>query len=180
MLKKMLLAAGMMLAVALAPGLRVSAQDAKPAPEAEKTPGAYRLDFLVSEMEDGKKINSRQYLMNSRSGDENEIKIGTRIPIESKDGQFNYLDVGTSIHCRLRDQVDMAGLGSGVLLNIRADITNFAAPEQQGQHVPPVLRQLRIEASTIAAPGKPIVVGTVDDPGSKRQFQLDVTVTKLR
>ena len=30
---------------------------------------AYRLDFSVNEMEDGKKINTRQYSMNSRSGD---------------------------------------------------------------------------------------------------------------
>jgi hypothetical protein len=44
----------------------------------------------------------------------------------------------------------------------------------------PLLRQLRINASTVAMPGKPTVIGVVDDPNSKRQFQLEVTVTKLR
>jgi hypothetical protein len=39
--------------------------------------------------------------------------------------------------------------------------------------------QLKIEASTVAQAGKPIVVGSVDDPNPKRQFQLEVTVTKL-
>jgi hypothetical protein len=29
-------------------------------------------------------------------------------------------------------------------------------------------------------PGKPMVVGSVDDPNSKREFQLEVTVTKLK
>jgi len=28
--------------------------------------------------------------------------------------------------------------------------------------------------------GKPLVVGSVDDPSSKKQFQLEVTVTKLK
>jgi hypothetical protein len=43
-----------------------------------------------------------------------------------------------------------------------------------------VVRQFKINASTLALPGKPMVVGSVDDPNSKRQFQLEVTVTKLR
>jgi hypothetical protein len=43
-----------------------------------------------------------------------------------------------------------------------------------------VLRQLNINASTLAVLGKPMIVGSVDDPNSKRQFQLEVTVTKLR
>jgi hypothetical protein len=162
---------------------RASAQDspaAKTTAEVEKTQTAYRLDFTVSELEDGKKINARQYSMNSKSGDANEIKIGTRVPVETKQGEFQYLDVGTNIWCRLRDQVDVTTLGGSVMLNVRADISNFAMPEQQGQRVQPVLRQLRIESSTIGLPGKSLMVGTVDDPNSKRQFQLEVTVTKLR
>jgi hypothetical protein len=43
-----------------------------------------------------------------------------------------------------------------------------------------VIRQLKINASTLVLLGKPMVVGIVDDPNSKRQFQLEVTVTKLR
>ena len=34
--------------------------------------------------------------------------------------------------------------------------------------------------STLALLGKPMVMGSVDDPNSKRQFQLEVTMTKLR
>jgi hypothetical protein len=149
--------------------------------QANKTATAYRLDFSVNEMEDGKKINSRQYSMNSRPGDGNEIKIGTRVPVEVKQGEFQYLDVGTNIWCRLRDEADMSMLGSNVLLNVRAELSNFALPDQQqAQQFHPVVRQLKIEASTIAIPGKSLVVGVVDDPNSKRQFQLEVTVTKLR
>jgi len=176
MLKKGTLGTALILMMVAGVFGRASAQD-----DEKKAQFAYRLDFSVSEMEDGKKINTRQYAMNSRSGDSNEIKIGTRVPVETKQGELQYLDVGTSIWCRLRDQADVPALSSGnVLLNVKADITNFAVPEQQGQRVQPVLRQLRIESSTIGMPGKPLLVGTVDDPNSKRQFQLEVTVTKLK
>jgi hypothetical protein len=184
MLKKTLAVAALTAAVMVAAGGgQMRAQEsgaAKPAPEATEPGHAYKLDFSVNEIDDGKKVNSRQYSMNLSAGDANEVKIGTRVPVEAKQGEFQYIDVGTSIWCRLRDRKDVAWLGNDVLLNLRAEISNFALPEQQGQQVRPVLRQLNINASTQALMGKPLVVGSVDDPSSKKQFQLEVTVTKLR
>jgi hypothetical protein len=147
---------------------------AKASPEADKAVNAYRLDFSVNEMEDGKKINTRQYSMNLDADDSNEINIGTRVPIVGKEGQFEYLDVGTKIWCRLAERAN------GMQISVRAEISNFAMPDQQAQQSRPVLRQLSIRASTVAQLGKPMVVGSVDDPNSKRQFQLEVTVTKLK
>jgi len=144
-------------------------------PEPEKRVNAYRLDFSVNELEDGKKINTRQYSMNLNADDANEIKIGTRVPVEAKQGEFQYLDVGTNIWSRLGRHSD------DLTLSVRTDISNFAIPEQaQGHESQPVIRQLKINASTVVLLGKPMVIGSVDDPNSKRQFQLEVTVTKLR
>lgn len=141
----------------------------------EKPAHAYRLDFSVNELEDGKKINTRQYSLNLNADDANEIKIGTRVPVESGQGQFQYMDVGTNIWCRIGERSD------GIALAVRAEISNFAIPDQgSGHEARPVIRQLKINASTLALLGKPMVVGSVDDPNSKRQFQLEVTVTKLR
>lgn len=151
-------------------------QNVEPATgEREKPVHAYRLDFSVNELEDGKKLNSRQYSLNLNADDANEIKIGTRVPVEAAHEQFQYMDVGTSIWCRIGERAD------GIPMSVRADISNFAIPEQgTGHESLPVVRQFKINASTLALPGKPMVVGSVDDPNSKRQFQLEVTVTKLR
>lgn len=173
MFKRMLVAATLILALTPAGISNASAQDS-PKAETEKTVNAYRLDFSVNEFEDGKKINTRQYSMNLNADDSNEIKIGTRVPVESKQGEFQYLDVGTNIWCRIGERAN------GLPLSVRAEISNFAMPDQQNQVGRPVLRQLSIKASTVAQLGKPMVVGSVDDPNSKRQFQLEVTVTKLR
>jgi hypothetical protein len=179
MFKKMLVTATLILALMAAGISLASAQDSsspKATPETEKAVNAYRLDFSVNEFEDGKRINTRQYAMNLNAEDANEIKIGTRVPVESKQGEFQYLDVGTNIWCRIGERAN------GLPLSVRAEISNFAMPrpEEQEHANRPVLRQLSIRASTVAQLGKPMVVGSVDDPNSRRQFQLEVTVTKLK
>lgn len=146
----------------------------KAASQSEKVVSPYHLDFSVNEIEEGKKINARQYSMNLNADDANEVKIGTRVPVESKQGEFQYIDVGTSIWSRIGESAN------GIPLSVRAEISNFATPDQQVQQARPILRQLSIKASTLAQLGKPMVVGSVDDPNSRRQFQLEVTVTKLK
>jgi 3D (Asp-Asp-Asp) domain-containing protein len=136
---------------------------------------AYRLDFSVNELEDGKKINTRQYSLTLNADDANEIKIGTRVPVEAEHESFQYMDVGTSIWCMIRERAD------SIPLSVRADISNFAVPDQASGHESrPIVRQFKINASTLAQVGKPMVVGSVDDPNSKRQFQLEVTVSKVK
>jgi hypothetical protein len=153
---------------------------AKPAAE-EKTTNeppnhAYRLDFSVNELEDGKKLNTRQYSLNLNGGEANELKIGSRVPVQINSNSFEYIDVGTSIWGRLGEQ-----RSDGISLAVRAEISNFATPEAEHDHdARPIIRQLQIKAGTLAQLGKPMVVGSVDDPNSKRQFQLEVTVTKLK
>jgi len=182
MTRKIMAVAAMAVLIGMAGPRHTLAQDPAPKASAEAPePGhAYRLDFTVSETEDGKKINSRQYSMNLNAGDQSEIKIGTRVPVEIKSGEVQYLDVGTNIWCRMRDRHDVGWLASDVMLNVRSEISSFAGPYQQGQSTLPIVRQMKIEASTIGVVGKPVAIGVVDDPNSKRQFQLEVTVTKLR
>lgn len=147
----------------------------KPATEAvTKAASAYRLDFSVNEMDEGKKVNTRQYSLNLNADDANEIKIGTRVPVEAKQGEFQYIDVGTRIWSRVKER------DNGLLLEVRSEISNFAVPDQPEKNRMPLLRQLAINASTVVVPGKPMVVGSVDDPNSKHQFQLEVVATKLR
>lgn len=149
--------------------------EAATAPHEERAIHAYQLNFSVNELEDGKKINTRQYALNLNADDSNELKIGTRVPVDTKQGEFQYMDVGTSIWSRIEERPD------GILLSVRAESSNFAIPDQESGHSSrPVIRQLQIKASTLALIGKPIIVGSVDDPNSKRQFQLEVTVNKLR
>jgi len=143
----------------------------------------YRLDFSFNEIADGKNVNTRRYSMNLTAGESDEIKIGTRVPVatgaslnQTPTTQFQYLDVGTSIWAQLRER------GDELLLIVRSEVSNLdtssdAAARAGGN---PVVRQIKISGTTLLITGKPILIGSVDDPNSKRQFQLEVTVTKLK
>jgi len=135
----------------------------------------YHLDFSINEIEDGKKINSRQYSTNLFTNEGSEIKIGTRVPVESKEGEFQYLDVGTSLFARVgetRGQTE---------LTVRAETSSFAMPEgMEKRDLHPMIRQLKMGGTVLLPLTKTVVIGSADDPNSKRQFQLEVTVTKLR
>jgi hypothetical protein len=156
-----------------------SKKDASEPPPKTEPVQAYRLDFSFNELADGKIVNSRHYSMNLATGEADEIKIGTRVPVASGGSpsapslQYQYLDVGTEIWAQVRPRSDV--------LVVRSEVSNLdvSAPEHTPAP-PPVVRQIKIHGETLLVTGKPIVIGSVDDPNSKRQFQLEVTVTKLR
>ena len=154
----------------------------------------YRLDFSFNEVADGKIANTRHYSMDLTAGESNEIKIGTRVPVATGAGtpsapmavQYQYLDVGTNLWAQLREH------GDELMLVVRSEVSNLdtsnsgegshgAGPAaERRQDLGPVIRQIKISGSTLLATGKPILIGSMDDPNSKRQFQLEVTVTKLK
>lgn len=155
-------------------------------PGKSKIVQAYRLDFSFNEFEGDKKINTRHYSMNLTSDQSNEIKIGSRVPIttfmnrkEGGEGQeIQYLDVGTNLWAKLRpiensDEEELV---------VRSEVSSLdlSAQGASGPTADPAIRQIKIEGSTILVEGKPLIVSSMDDPTSKRQFQLEVTVTKLR
>jgi len=158
-----------------------STEPAKPKPV--QPVQSYRLDFSFNEVADGKILNTRHYSMNMTGGNPNEIKIGTRVPVASGSSsstpastQYQYLDVGTNIWAQLREH------GDEFILVVRGEVSNLDVEtgEHSGAFLPPVVRQIKINGDTLLVVGKPIVIGSVDDPNSKKQFQLEVTVTKLK
>jgi hypothetical protein len=143
----------------------------------------YRLDFKISELEEGKKLNSRTYTLLVYPHEAGKLRIGTRVPIQTGtaggQAQFTYIDVGQNIDCQVRTEREhMVGL------NVDMDFSNFGMTEQL--HSPggatsgnPVLQQFRITTKTDLELGKPTVINTFDDPSSKRTFQVEVTATRV-
>lgn len=159
--------------------LRVWSQDSGTKQPPEKQVSAYRLDFSINELDDGKKINTRHYSMNLTDDDSSkELKIGTKVPVEAEQGKFQYVDVGTMILCRMIARPNSL---NSLSVQVKADISSFALPDEGarggGQ---PLIRQMSISGGTLVVSDKPVIIGSVDDPNSKRQYQLEVTTTKLR
>src|SRR5713226_2677483 len=115
----------------------------------------FRLDFSLSELEDGKKINSRHYSINLTAGSADEVKIGTRVPLATADssGLPQYVDVGTNIWANLREG------GNELQLEVRSEVSWAKADRvqsvdsdpkhEQNAASRPIVHQMKISGSTL-------------------------------
>jgi hypothetical protein len=152
----------------------------KEAPEKDVAPEAfYKLAFNISEIEDGKRVNQREYSMVSRNNDGRPISIKstTRVPINAPEKQLQYLDAGLDIRCFAPREV-----AGKVAVNCDVVISNFVVPDQSTEarnSVGPVLRTTNTSAWAVVTLGKPTVMSIIDDVNSKKRIQIEVTATKI-
>ena len=152
----------------------------KEAPEKELAPEAfYKLAFNISEIENGKPVNQREYSMVSRNNDGRpvSIKSTTRVPINSPEKQIQYLDAGLDIRCFAPREV-----AGKIAVNCDVVISNFVVPDQSTEarnSVGPVLRTTNTSAWAVVTLGKPTVMSIIDDVNSKKRIQIEVTATKI-
>ena len=151
----------------------------KDAPEAHSHK-FYKVSFLIYELEDGKKINERTYNFpvstDNGIGRRSSMRVGTRVPVVTKETQVQYLDVGLDLSC------DVNELADKLLVNSSVEITSFALPEQAADPRSggnPVFRNIRQNFTTVVTPGKPALVTTMDDVNSKKRMQVEVTATRI-
>jgi hypothetical protein len=150
-------------------------QKASPQPAGTPPLRAYRLDFSLSEMDGGKKIDTRQYSIDvTNMGQHGRASAGTRVPVGTKtDGTPQYMEVETTINANLYERNGLTGV------DVSCDVSSVAA-DQNAPSQRPILRTLSISGGTIIAEGKPTIIGQADDPNSKHQFQLEMTATELK
>lgn len=141
--------------------------------------GAYQLEFTITELADGKKINTRTYSLVAQQGMLNKLRVGGRLPVvtstasSSFPSQFQYIDVGVNIDCEVREREGF------VLLASTIDVSSLA-PQRDEQTHQAVVRQVRSEVRTILSPGRPTVISGMDDPTTKARFEFEVTATKVK
>jgi hypothetical protein len=175
-------------------GRSASPQEEKPGKSAAATAERqarpdYRVEYAVRELEEGKGINARSYKVLVQEGEWSRIRVGSRVPyvvgslIQGQStgalatNQIQYQDVGINIDCKVQEAGD-----SGVLLNTRFESSNLPGETRNvGAGVSnPVFRQVRAEGTAVVPLGKPTVIDVVDDVASTREYEIEVTVTKVK
>jgi hypothetical protein len=167
----------------------VRAQEAKETPSSEPTPtnyspAAYRVEYVVREIEKGKPVNTRSYVLMARSNlkgkaERAAFRVGSRVPILTSAGgppntQFEYHDVGMNIDCRLWDT------DKGLIVDTNLEMTSVANSEMSSMPSTQVLRHLHLEDDTLVVPGKPAIVGSIDDVTTDRRYEVEVTAIKVK
>ena len=136
---------------------------------------AYRIEFNVREIEDGKRLNSRNYMMVVEDGSYGMIRVGNRVPIVGGEKGLQYNDVGMNIDCHPRGRED------SVALQIGLESSSVVAQEQPPTaNTNPVFRQQRSNITSVVTLGKPTLVASMDDVVSNRRYEIEVTATKVK
>lgn len=136
----------------------------------------YRLEFIVREVEEGKRLNSRSYVMSVEDGDEGSVHVGNRVPYSTGKEQFQYFDVGVSIRCRLHERDGYVVLERGDV-----EISSIVKDESTAPGtLNPVVRRANAGFEAAATPGKATLVTTLDDVSSDHRYEVEVTATKVK
>ncbi len=166
---KKFLVPGVLALLALAPLAR--AEEPRP----DKARSSFRLDYVLYEVESGKRANERAFTLTVNEGSHGQLRSGTRVPVTVGDKGIQYMDVGLKISGRVVERDGDLALDSDI------EMSTFALPEQAAEgRANPVVRTVSETISTRPVLGKAAVVSSLDDLNSHKRLQVEVTVTRLR
>jgi type II secretory pathway component GspD/PulD (secretin) len=149
----------------------------------DKKKSTYRLTYTLTESDSGKKITSQHYSLVAISGEKAVMKQGNRVPIVTgKSGgdsatantEVQYIDLGLDIEASLDAVPDN--------LRLRSKIEQSGAPdEKSGMGAQdPVIHQTSLDSHATLVPGKPLVLGSLDVPGSSRHIEVEVVAELVK
>jgi type II secretory pathway component GspD/PulD (secretin) len=147
----------------------------------------YRLTYTVTELDGTKQIGIQHYAMIMTSNQQTSLKLGNKVPVATGSyssgangtnmspvqTQFTYVDVGMNFEATL------TGMGENAMLKSFVEQSSVA-PEQSGvEPRNPILRSTSLKGESFLAPGKPLLLGSVDVPGSTSHLQIEIVMEPL-
>lgn len=146
----------------------------------DKTKKIYRLTYTMTEKDAGRTIGVEHFSMIVASGSTTDLKQGSRIPVavkgggSSSDTEVTYLDLGQEIEASLDGDLDGARLRTKVVQSSIAEDKSLVGMQD------PVIRQTTLEGTSTLIQGKPLVLGSLDIPGSTRRQEVEVVSELVR
>jgi hypothetical protein len=163
------------------------ASDAPKASETkiEEAPTTYRLTYTITELDGSKRIGTQRISLTTnpdRTQRDSQVKLGSKVPIatassnpeKTEKTEFQYIDIGLSISAHLREFTDSLEVYS------RVEQTSVSEEQSTVGIKDPVIRQARLENTALLTPGKPVMLGSLDVPGSTRHLDIEVMLEVVR
>jgi type II secretory pathway component GspD/PulD (secretin) len=165
--------------------LRATAEDMETAQkliaDLDRPRKLYRLTYTITDFDGGKRIGSQEFTLLVVSGERSTFKQGSRVPIVTgtTDGQpqgtqVQYQDVGLSIEARVNGSPDALDLHTKIEQSSLAEEKPVASAQD------PVVRQTALDESSVLSLGKPLVLGSLDLPGTQRSQEIEVLAELVR
>ena len=147
--------------------------------ELDRPRKSYRVTFTIADTDAGKPDHTWRFALIVIEGEKASLKEGQRVPLvtgmeqgattTSQNEQVQYIDVGISIEAsldggRLRAKVEQSSIAD----------ERFGLGAQD-----PVVHQVTLEGFAVLTPGKPVVLGSLDLPGTTRHQEVSVSVEPI-
>jgi type II secretory pathway component GspD/PulD (secretin) len=142
----------------------------------------YRLTYKITEMDDGKRVGVQHFAMVVVTGQRTVLKQGSKVPIatgsytagsSNAQTQFTYIDVGLNFDATLDE------FANGVRLRSKVEQSSIAEEKSGVGAQDPIVRQTSLEGTSFLTPGKPLVLGSLDVPGSTRHLDVEVVMEQV-
>jgi hypothetical protein len=150
----------------------------------DKTGSPVKIQVVFSEYDGDKKVKSLPYSfsINAMRNPDNfnpwtKLRVGSRVPITTGNGQLTYLDVGTSIDSRAWHTDD--GRYS-LQLNIERSSIDGEAITQSGQSKDPVVQQFKSELNITVREVETVESTFATDPLNGKVTKVQVTLTAVK
>jgi hypothetical protein len=173
-------------------GARTLAQTETPKQNAgtsntEAASTTYRLTYTVTELDGAKRVGTQHFSLTVNSDTrDSQVKLGSKVPIatgsygsssspEPPHIQFQYVDVGLNIAAHVRE------FATGV--EVYSKLEQSSVAEEKATLPPsndPVIRQATLQNTALLTQGKPVMLGSLDVPGSTRHLDIEVVLEVVR
>ena len=147
----------------------------------DKTKKVYRLTYTMTERDGTKIIGVQHVSFIVASGSRTDFKQGSRVPVVtanlssgSASSEITYLDVGQEVDASLDGYLDGVRLRTKVVQSSIAEDKSTVGPQA------PIIRQTTLEGTSTLVQGKPLVLGSLDVPGSTRHQEVEVVSELVR
>jgi type II secretory pathway component GspD/PulD (secretin) len=142
----------------------------------------YRLVYTITDMDGGKRVGVQHFAMIVIAGQRTTLKQGSKIPVavgsstaggSGTQTQMTYLDVGMNLDASLDE------FANGVRLRSKVERSSIAEEASGVGAQDPIVRQTVMEGTSFLAPGKPLILGSMDIPGSTRHLDIEVVMEQI-
>jgi type II secretory pathway component GspD/PulD (secretin) len=151
--------------------------------ELDRPKKIYRLTYTLTDMDGAQRTGTRAYSLIVASGDNSQLRQGGKMPIVTgsfqsqpteANTQVQYMDVGLKI------DASVDGFADGVRLRSKVEESSLSDEKSGVGPQDPILHQTVLDGTTTLALGKPLVLGSVDVPGSTRRQEIAVVADLVK
>jgi len=174
-------------AILLACGVAAQAQTDAHADKASgaastAAPTTYRLTYTIAHSDGKKQLGVQHYSLtvNPEDFQDATLSLGSRVPIATgatgnggkpeQGFQFQYMDVGLTIRAHVRE------FASGVRVYSSVEQSTLADEPSGVGSSDPVIRQGKLVNTATLTLGKPMMLGSLDVPGSTMHMDIEVVL----